>query len=476
MLSLSKSNWFLREIFFVSLSPGSRKRESVGGGAAGDVSVVVESVGRRRAEGQWKEKWLLIRSSLELCPFLFRQLELREKDSFLFSLVVGWMDSPLVGDSSSSSSSSSLCSCRLFFRRCCVVWEKKRCKCVWSKVFYSRLLFCLLLFFVLVFRRHFYCLFGFLNCYLTWPFTSPLHVRLDLSNLSSLVPLSSSSPSKEWIPRRLHHILLGELSVSPPLPWLSARNSCLSLHPNFVVHYLWTDETGGRFLSENYSWFLPTWRSYSTNIQKADALRYFVLYHYGGIFLDMDLWCRQSLEGLLTYLDSRVSAKEKSMFFGVKAFPVGISNGFLICTRSHPLLRQVLDNLELYNRNFFIPHATIVISTGPMCLSIQIQLNRSLWSSIVVLDGEENMLGGKTDTPLFKHLGSGSWHQADERFFKNIPMHIQHQAQTFSISIILVLFFLFLLLLKKQKNNIKVSTRYPQLLRRNFSLSLSLSL
>ncbi|CAF5097066.1 unnamed protein product, partial [Rotaria sp. Silwood1] len=98
----------------------------------------------------------------------------------------------------------------------------------------------------------------------------------------------------------------------------------------------------------------------------------------------------------------------------VKAFPVGISNGFMISTRKHPLLQRVIQNLELYNRNFILPHATIVISAGPMCISIQIQLNRSLWNSILVLDGKENMIGGKTNTPLFRHLGSGSWHKADD--------------------------------------------------------------
>jgi mannosyltransferase OCH1-like enzyme len=144
------------------------------------------------------------------------------------------------------------------------------------------------------------------------------------------------------------------------------------------------------------------------------------------------------------------------IFLAVKAFPVGISNGFLITTRNHPLLQRVIENLELYNRNFILPHATIVISTGPMCISIQIQLNRSLWSSILVLDGKENMIGGKTNTPLFKHLGSGSWHQADDVFFKNIPMNIQHQSQTFSISIIVFIVFIFVFFIGKHKSFLKV--------------------
>ena len=326
----------------------------------------------------------------------------------------------------------------------------KRLKFPLDKLPVYPLLCCVFLLLIIFFRGYLFCLFGFLNCYITWPLTSPLHVKLDLFNLSM------NQQGNEYIPRRLHHILLGPLSSSPPLNWLLARNSCLELHSHYEKHYYWTDQNSDLFLSENYPWFLKTWNSYGTTIQKADALRYFVLYHYGGIFLDMDLFCRQRLDGILNYLGDRISSSGQ-IFFAVKAFPVGISNGFLITTAKHPLLRRVMENLELYNRNFLLPHATIVISTGPMCISIQIQLNRSLWSSILVLDGKENMLGGKTDTPLFKHLGSGSWHQADDIVFKNIPMNVQHQSQTFSISIIIFLICMCIVLIEKNKNWIKVS-------------------
>jgi mannosyltransferase OCH1-like enzyme len=311
-----------------------------------------------------------------------------------------------------------------------------------------RILFCLLVLIIIIFRGHFMCFLGFLNCYITWPFTSPVHVKIDLLNLSN------EPKGHEYIPRRLHHILLGPISLSPPTSWVAARNSCIELHPKLETYY-WTDKNGLEFLEKNYPWFVKTWKSYKTNIQKADALRYFVLHYYGGIFLDMDLYCLHQLDGLFNYLDNRVSTDEH-IFFAVKAFPVGISNGFMITTRNHPLLKRVIENLELYNRNFFLPHATIVISTGPMCISIQIQLNRSLWSSILVLDGKENMIGGKTNTPLFRHLGSGSWHSADDLIFKNIPMNIQHQNQTFSISIIVFIIFIFVFVIGRNKNFIKV--------------------
>ena len=312
-----------------------------------------------------------------------------------------------------------------------------------------RILFCFLIIIIVLFREHILCLLGFINCYLTWPLTSPVHIKINLINLTN-VPVKH-----KYIPRRMHHILLGPLGLSPPTTWLAARNSCIEHHLNFEKHYYWTDENSNEFLEKNYPWFLKTWHSYKTNVQKSDALRYFVLYYYGGIFLDMDLYCLRQLNQLFNYLDNRVSPNEH-IFLAVKAFPVGISNGFMIATRNHPLLGRVIDNLELYNRNFFLPHATIVISTGPMCISIQIQLNRSLWNSILILDGKENMIGGKASTPLFKHLGSGSWHKADDMFFKNIPMNVQHENQTISILILVFVIFIIVFFIGRNKHCVKV--------------------
>lgn len=330
-----------------------------------------------------------------------------------------------------------------------ITHELKYFKLNINRTFLLRLFICLLLLIIIIFRGHFLCLLGFLNCYITWPFTSPTHVKIDFVNLSN------EPKGHEYIPRRMHHILLGPLSLKPPESWLAARNSCIELHSKFDKHHYWTDKNSKEFLEKNYPWFVKTWLSYKTNVQKADALRYFVLHHYGGVFLDMDLSCLQQLDGLFNYLDNRVSPDEH-IFLAVKAFPVGISNGFMITTKNHPLLQHVIENLELYNRNFLLPHATIVISTGPMCISIQIQLHRSLWNSILVLDGKENMIGGKTDTPLFKHLGSGSWHKADDMIFKNIPMNIQHQTQSFSISILVLIVFIFLFIIGRNKIFIKV--------------------
>ncbi len=41
-------------------------------------------------------------------------------------------------------------------------------------------------------------------------------------------------------------------------------------------------------IATEYPWFLNTFDNYSEPIQRADAIRYFVLAHFGGVYLDLD--------------------------------------------------------------------------------------------------------------------------------------------------------------------------------------------
>lgn len=73
-----------------------------------------------------------------------------------------------------------------------------------------------------------------------------------------------------------------------------------SIHNPDFERILWDDEDNARFISENFSWFLQTYRSYPFEIYRADAIRYFFLYTFGGIYADMDVECLRPLRGLLS--------------------------------------------------------------------------------------------------------------------------------------------------------------------------------
>ncbi|KAF8760201.1 Glycosyltransferase sugar-binding region containing DXD motif [Rhizoctonia solani] len=85
-----------------------------------------------------------------------------------------------------------------------------------------------------------------------------------------------------------------------PERWQAVSKTCRDMMPDYE-YMLWTDQASDDFIAEHYSWFLPTFRAYTYPIQRADAIRYFVLHHYGGVYLDLDVGCNRRLDPLLTY-------------------------------------------------------------------------------------------------------------------------------------------------------------------------------
>ena len=80
--------------------------------------------------------------------------------------------------------------------------------------------------------------------------------------------------------------------------WKKLQQSWKAHHPDWEYRF-WTDEDNRNFISQYYSWFLPIYDAYDRNIKKANAVRHFIMYHYGGIYADLDLECLRPFDELL---------------------------------------------------------------------------------------------------------------------------------------------------------------------------------
>lgn len=82
----------------------------------------------------------------------------------------------------------------------------------------------------------------------------------------------------------------------PPI-FALCRESFESMSPNFAKP-LWGDSDNREFVKRNFDWFLSVYNSYSAEIYRADSIRYFFLYAFGGVYADLDVMCLQPLEAL----------------------------------------------------------------------------------------------------------------------------------------------------------------------------------
>lgn len=225
-----------------------------------------------------------------------------------------------------------------------------------------------------------------------------------------LNPADGKIEKPHVIPKIIHQTYKNE---HIPKLWQPGQQACVELHHDYQ-YILWTDDTAREFIAEEYPWFLKTWDSYPYPIQRADAIRYFALAHYGGIYIDLDDGCVRRLDPLLT-----VPA------FVRQTVPTGISNDVMGAVPKHPFFLKVLDSLQKYKRNWLVPYITIMFSTGPLFLSVMLKQYKRYGvpeaGKVRILLPEDY----KTHTLSFFAISPGSsWHLDDAKFVKSLANHI----------------------------------------------------
>ncbi|KAI0068790.1 hypothetical protein BV25DRAFT_1833950 [Artomyces pyxidatus] len=223
---------------------------------------------------------------------------------------------------------------------------------------------------------------------------------------------ASSHGKVERIPRILHQTWKSE---TLPDRWKNISEECRALMPDYE-YMLWTDASSREFIAEEYNWFLDTFDSYTYPIQRADAIRYFVLHHYGGVYLDLDIGCLRRVDPLLVY-----------PVVLPRTIPVGVSNDLMFAAKGHPFMAQTIHNLVTFDHNWVLNYPTVMFSTGPMFLSAQYGLYSTSHPGTPEFPaGEVRILPkafyGKNAKPeeaphsFFSHYYGSSWHADDAAF------------------------------------------------------------
>jgi mannosyltransferase OCH1-like enzyme len=86
-----------------------------------------------------------------------------------------------------------------------------------------------------------------------------------------------------------------------PDSWSLGVKKCREFNPDWLYCH-WTDEELASFIDSEYPDFRSTYDAYPYDIQRSDAVRYLLLYHYGGLYLDLDIdiVCRLSFNAVIS--------------------------------------------------------------------------------------------------------------------------------------------------------------------------------
>jgi mannosyltransferase OCH1-like enzyme len=152
-----------------------------------------------------------------------------------------------------------------------------------------------------------------------------------------------------------------------PAQWKKWADSWRRHHPGWGYR-LWTDSDNRAFLQEHYPWFLPIYDGYAEPIMRADAIRYFLLDHFGGLYVDLDFECLSPVEEILDghelVLGCEPQAHTGLLLARQRGFSRIVGNAFIASRPGHPFWAHVHRQLVGAHR---MPGALDV--TGPFFLT-----------------------------------------------------------------------------------------------------------
>jgi mannosyltransferase OCH1-like enzyme len=107
------------------------------------------------------------------------------------------------------------------------------------------------------------------------------------------------------IPRIIHQIWYqGEPGVPPR--YRAFREGWKARHPDWTFRF-WDAPTMRALIATHYPWFLEQYDTYPADINRIDAIRYFILDQEGGLYVDLDMESLKPLDPLIEGCDLLLS-------------------------------------------------------------------------------------------------------------------------------------------------------------------------
>ena len=161
------------------------------------------------------------------------------------------------------------------------------------------------------------------------------------------------------IPKRIYQFWHSHANIPPELIIFQEYHK--KLFPEFEFVF-WNNQQGRSFIQKYYSWFIPIYDNYDKAIKRYDALRYFYLYHYGGIYIDTDSVFLRRMDSVLAALYNTNDVLLGYQRHNTKSWDA-IGNSFLAAPPKHPFFQYIIGELPKYSR---LP---VLMATGPIFIT-----------------------------------------------------------------------------------------------------------
>lgn len=170
----------------------------------------------------------------------------------------------------------------------------------------------------------------------------------DLQTLEPLYPDTHEtfpSNGELRIEKRIHQTWKTTQVSNGVIKWVK---SWLKYNSDYE-YWFWTDELARQLIKDKYPHFLSIFDSYSEGINRADAVRYIILYEYGGIYADLDMESLKSMDPILRKYSCILAQEPYEHPMLQRNYKNLAVNAFMACKSKHPFMKLAVNSLDEYS-------------------------------------------------------------------------------------------------------------------------------
>ena len=143
-----------------------------------------------------------------------------------------------------------------------------------------------------------------------------------------------------------------------------------ALHPEWK-YFLWDLQSMRNFVAKNYQPFLDDYDSFDMDIKRTDFFRILILFHVGGVYIDIDFEALQPMDELLSANKFDIYLAEHETDYQRDGVKGEWPNAWMASIRFHPLWWLMLT--EYIRRKNLQPHGYVTDITGPHAFTEVVQ-------------------------------------------------------------------------------------------------------
>eukprot|EP01048_Picozoa_sp_COSAG05_P010572 COSAG05_NODE_939_length_6517_cov_2.480524_5_plen_601_part_00 len=222
--------------------------------------------------------------------------------------------------------------------------------------------------------------------------------------MAAVSPQDAVRPAGEagWLPRR--EVMVRPVFAPQKIPrvlhqvWKTHEvpkelqgyvNSWRTHNPDWEYR-LWNDTESMALIKEHYPWFHKHIHHFKSGVEKADIFRYFILYHHGGVYMDLDMECIRPWEPLLARHDESfqcvLGAEPHAHAQKQQMRNILVCNAAMFSAPRHPFWEEVFNALldkvaEIAADGGWL---SPVDTTGPGMLSLLYDMKPQAFAGVMV--------------------------------------------------------------------------------------------